>query len=154
MIEAGKYTGKATNVEWAEKTFQGDTKIMIVVTFEAWAEEDDASEPFEITWTGHFTDKSKGITLAALKELGFTGAPHEVTGVTLVDLKNAVPLKVSYSEWQGEQQMRVSVVTPFVGEKAKKATLDKLAASLGGKPATPAAKWKDDDAAMSDAPFE
>lgn len=150
MISAGKYKGKATNVEWAEKTFQGDTKVMIVVTFDAWAPDDDASEPIELTWTGHFTDKSKDITLAQLKQLGWEGKPHEVTSVSLKELKNEVELKVSYNEWQGEQQMRVSIVTPFVGKKAEKSTLDKLAAQLSGKPATPAAKWADD----SDAPFE
>jgi hypothetical protein len=145
MIAAGKYKGKATSLDWAEKTFQGDTKVMIVVNFDAWEPDSDSAEPFELTWTGHFTEKSQAITLAQLKQLGFNGAPKDVTSVTLAQLQNEVELKVSYKEWQGEQQMRVQIVTPFVGEKAKKTTLDKLAAQLGGSKTAAAPKWADDE---------
>ena len=152
MIQAGKYKGKATSVEFAEKTFQGETKVTIVVALDAWMEYSDASEPIELVWTGSFSEKAKDITIAQLKQLGFAGAAHEVTGVTLADLKNEVDISVKYTEWQGEQQMRVSIVTPYVGKPASKSALSTLAASLGG-PAPAKRGAFADDAADKDVPF-
>jgi len=147
MIEAGKYRGTATELAWDEKTFEGDTKVIAVVKFDTWPEGDehDAAEPFELTWTGYFSDKAKDITLAQLKQCGFEGAAHEVVSMTLADLNKEVTLKVSYKEWRGDQQMRVSIVTPYVGKPASKSALDKLSASLKGVKSTAAPQWNDDD---------